>query len=252
MPSVRALLFNIYMYVVTAVMILVCIPALILPAGFTLRFVDVWARWILAGLRVIAGVTYEVRGRENIPDRPVLFAVKHQSMWETIALFSILKSPAIILKQELTRIPLYGQFTKKAGMISVDRSAQAKALRTMIADCRRSLESGRSVAIFPEGSRAAPGSILGYKPGVAGLYNGLKMACVPVALNSGLYWPRRSLQFRTGTILIEFLPAIEPGLKSKAFMAELERRIEEASQRLYREGLEALDEELAPTSQAAQ
>lgn len=252
MPSVRALLFNFYMYVLTAVMIIVCIPALWLPAGFTLKFVDVWARWILAGLRVIAGVTYQVRGRENIPSHPVLFAVKHQSMWETIALFQILKNPVLVQKQELTRIPIYGQFTQKAGMVSVDRDAQAKALRTMIADCRQRLGVGRHVVIFPEGSRAAPGSKLEYKPGVAGLNNGLKVACVPVALNSGLYWPRRSLRFRPGTIQIEFLPAIEPGLKRKAFMAELEQRIEDASQRLYREGLAALDEELAPTSQAAQ
>ncbi len=252
MPSARALLFNFYMYVLTAVMIIVCIPALILPASFTLKFVDIWSRWILAGLRVIAGMTYEVRGRENIPNHPVLFAVKHQSMWETIALFEILESPTLVQKQELTKFPIYGQFTQKAGMVSVDRSAQAKALRNMIADCRKRLDAGRHVVIFPEGSRAKPGQVLGYKPGVAGLYNGLKVACVPVALNSGLYWPRRSLQFRSGTILIEFLPAIEPGLKSKVFMKQLERRIEDASQKLYDEGLAVLDNELAPTSQAVQ
>lgn len=240
MPSFRAILFNTYLYSLTAVMIAICLPTLFLTTKLTLKIVNTWARWILAGLRVIGGVTHEVRGHEYIPEDGALFAVKHQSMWETIALFSILKNPAIIQKQELSRIPLYGQFTEKAGMISIDRNAQATALRKMVAACERQLKEGRSVVIFPEGSRAAPGTKLGYKSGVAGLYSRLNIPCTPVALNSGLYWPRRSLRFQTGTIQIEFLPPIEPGLKRKTFMAELEHRIEDASQRLYKEGLSTL------------
>ncbi len=243
MPSFRALLFNIYMYVLTAVTIIVCFPALILPAKLIQKIINIWARWVLAGLRVIAGLSYEIRGNEHIPHGAALYAVKHQSMWETIALLAILHSPAIVLKQELTRIPMYGQFTKKAGMVSVDRNAQAKALRTMISDCRRRLKEGRPVVIFPEGSRSEPGTKLRNKPGVAGLYAELNIACIPVALNSGLYWPRHSLQFRTGTIQIEFLPPIEPGLNRKAFMSELECRIEDTATRLHKAGLATLCEE---------
>jgi len=145
------------------------------------------------------------------------------------------ENPALILKQELLYIPLYGQYVKKAGMIPIRRSDGPKALRTMLRRASEAVKAGRHLIIFPEGTRAAPGARNPYMPGVAGLYSHLDVPCVPVALNSGLFWPRRKLHRKPGTIIVEFLPPIAPGLDRKTFMTELENRIEGATDRLLAE-----------------
>ena len=134
-----------------------------------------------------------------------------------------------MLKKELLSIPLFGWFLKRAGMIAVDRKGGASALRSMARQATETLESGRSILIFPEGTRVAPGQTRPYQPGVAALYTQQKVPVVPVALNSGLFWGRRAFFKKPGTIVVQILPPIPPGLDRKAFMRDLESRIEPAS-----------------------
>jgi len=203
-------------------------------------------RWAMIGLRLhalcelfllkwIAGIRYEVRGRENLVDGACLLACKHQSAWETFALVPILRDPAYLMKQELFKIPFHGWFSKKFEMIPVARDQGAKALRDMLREAGKRTEGGREIIIFPEGTRKAVGASPDYKTGVFLLYQALRVPCVPAALNSGYFWPRHSLKLRPGTIVVEFLPAIPPGLPKKQFLAKLEETIETASAQLLAE-----------------
>jgi 1-acyl-sn-glycerol-3-phosphate acyltransferase len=186
-----------------------------------------WSRATFFGLRVIAGIDWEIRGAP--PTTPLLVASKHMSMWDTLALWLALPAPAIVLKRELLRIPFYGWFLWRGAAIPIDRGAGASALRGMTARARDALAKGRQVLIFPEGTRKKPGAAPDYKPGVAALYAQLDVPCVPVALNSGVFW--RGFTKKPGTIVLEFLPAIAPGLKRGEFMRLLEERIETATSR---------------------
>jgi 1-acyl-sn-glycerol-3-phosphate acyltransferase len=217
------------MYGLMAVMGVVCAPALVGPRAWSKACLRVYLALVFGGLRRLCGVTYEVRGLEHRPAAGALVASKHQSMFETLAFWTILDDPAIILKKELSYLPFFGWYAMKLKNIKVDRAAGSTALRSMLKQARERAGEGRQVVIFPQGTRLAPGEHDTYKPGVAGLYAAMKAPCTPVALNSGLFWPARGMARRPGTIIIEFLPAIEPGLSKAAFMAELETRIETAS-----------------------
>ncbi len=196
-----------------------------------------WSRVFVGMCRVLGGMRMEVRGAEHIPHGAAIVAGKHQSMWETFALFHLLDDAAIVLKRELYYIPLVGQFLRKFRMIQVERTAGAKAL---IRAARAAAEEGRQILIFPEGHRMAPFAAPDYKPGVAALYGALRLPCVPFALNSGLFWPRRSFWRWPGTVVVEFLPAIAPGLPRGEFMERLEGAVEPAARALAEEGLEDL------------
>jgi 1-acyl-sn-glycerol-3-phosphate acyltransferase len=166
----------------------------------------------------------------------VLVASKHQSLWETFALLPLFNDPAVILKRELTFIPLFGWFALKFKMIPVDRSAGSKALRQMLDKAEEAKAIGREIIVFPEGTRQAPDAAPAYQAGTAALYRKLDLPCIPVALNSGLFWPRRKFQRLPGTIVVEILPAIPPGLDRKTFDAALQDSIEKATARLVAEG----------------
>jgi 1-acyl-sn-glycerol-3-phosphate acyltransferase len=231
----RSALFALWFWGASLVLNIVFAPTLLMPRRFVSMSERAWARATIWGLRVFAGIRHEVRGLENVPKTPCLVASKHHTAWETIVFPLILNDPTIVVKRELLFIPLYGWYLMRAGMISIDRNARAKALRKLVADARAALDEGRSVIIFPEGTRIAPGATGEYKPGVAALYGQLDVPCLPVAVNSGAFWPKRSFIKRPGTIILEFLPPIPPGLKRKQFMAELETRIEGATNRLLGE-----------------
>jgi 1-acyl-sn-glycerol-3-phosphate acyltransferase len=220
------------MYGLMVVMGVICAPSLLVPRSWVRAVFQLWLGLVLGGLKIICGVEYEVRGREHVPAGGALVASKHQSMFETLAFWAILEDPAIILKKELSYLPFFGWYAMKLKNIKVDRSAGSKALRDMLNQARDRAQESRQVVIFPQGTRLKPGEADSYKPGVAGLYSAMKVACVPVALNSGLYWPARGFTRTPGRIVIEFQPPIEPGLDKKAFLAELEHRIETASNAL--------------------
>ncbi len=235
----RSGLFNAAFWLWTIVMAIALIPFLAFPRQVLLKGVRFWMEGIQSLLKSLVGLEHEVRGLERIPDTPAIFAVKHQSAWETLTLHLFLPDPAIALKRELTHIPLFGQYTRHAGMIRIDRAQGVRALRSLIKEAEAALARGQSIVIFPEGTRVAPGAHRPYHPGVAALYLHLGCPVVPVALNSGLFWGRRSFVKRPGRITVEILPPIEPGLTRTGFMAELEQRLEGATLRLVEEARQA-------------
>jgi 1-acyl-sn-glycerol-3-phosphate acyltransferase len=186
-------------------------------------------------LRHLVGLEYEVRGLSNMPVGPAIYAFKHQSAWETLVCHLLVRNGAIALKQELVRLPLFGWYLRRSGMISIDRAGGAAALRSLIEGARAAFARGAPVIIFPEGHRIPPGQHRPYHPGIAALYTQLKRPVVPVAHNSGLFWGRRSFVKRPGRIVVEFLEPIQPGLDRKAFTAELQQRLEGACDRLIDE-----------------
>ena len=235
MTTCRALLFNSLYLLWSAMMHVVCLPLLLGPARVIHAAARIWIGGILWLLKICVGLTVLEAGSGNLPRQPALFAVKHQSAWETLYLSRRLINPAFVLKKELLLIPVFGWFLSRAGMVAIDRSGKASALKKMVADARAILATGRPVVIFPEGTRVAPGSRRPYQPGIAALYTQLNVPVVPVALNSGLFWGKQAIVKKPGIITIEYLPPIPPGLDRKAFMRTLEASIEDAAERLARQ-----------------
>lgn len=242
MLYLRSALFLAWFAAVSLVMHVVCLPTLLMERRFATKAARQWARLTLWGLRAFAGLSYEVRGGDYRPAAAALVACKHYCMWETIAFATLLDDPAIVIKRELLDVPLYGWYLRKLEMISVDRAAGASAMRAMLNAARQALAHGRPILIFPEGTRRDVGAPPAYKPGVVGLYAELNVPCVPVALNSGLFWVAGGLLKKPGTIVLEFLDPIRPGLPRKEFADLLEQRIETASQRLIEEGRRQLQQ----------
>jgi len=231
----RSLLFNALFYVNLIVRMIVALPTLALPYAFLLGALRGYAASSLWLLRVVCGVGVEWRGRQKLPTSAYIVACKHQSLWETFALFALLPDPTFVLKRELIWIPVFGWLVRKARMIPIDRGSRAMALARMAALAREELARGRQIVIFPEGTRRPPGAAPHYLPGVAYLYAETGLPCVPVALNSGLFWPRRSLRRYPGAVLVEVLDPIPPGLDKRAFLTRLRAVLEDATTRLVRE-----------------
>lgn len=238
MTVLRSALYIVFTWVWTLVLAVLYLPLLLVPRKAMLPAVRLWLGGMLGALKVVAGLGWELRGRENLPQGPFIVASKHQSAFETFVFHLILGDPAYILKRELLWIPFFGWYLGKSGVIAIDRSAGTKALKAMVKGAEAAAGEGRPVVIFPEGTRAAPGARLPYHTGVAMLYGALKVPVVPVALNSGLFWRRRGFAKKPGTLTLEALPPIPPGMDRKAFMAELENRIETATDRLVAEARE--------------
>lgn len=232
MILLRSLLFNILFIAWNVLIQVAYLPLLLLPYTLLLRANRFWIRGILVLLAGICDLRHEIRGLDNLPDTPCILASKHQSAWDTFIFALIVNGPGFVFKRELLWIPLFGWYIMHAGCIPVDRRGGAQALKRMVAAARQVLDQGRNIIIFPEGTRTYPGEHRPHHPGVAALYTRLNVPVVPVALNSGLFWPRRSFIKRPGVITLEILPPIAPGLKRKDFTAELENRIETASNRL--------------------
>ncbi len=233
----RSLAFNALYYLNLLVHMIVALPTLLLPYPALRPFIRSYARTSLWLLRIICGIEVSWRGTENIPPGSCIVACKHQSAWETFALYAVLDDPIYVLKRELMWIPLFGWYMRKAGLIPIDRSAGMAALSRMTAHARRAIAGSRprQLVIFPEGTRRAPGAPPSYKPGIVHLYARTGLPCVPTVLNSGLFWPRRSLMRLPGTIVVEFLPPIAPGFDRAGFLAHLQNIMESASARLIRE-----------------
>jgi 1-acyl-sn-glycerol-3-phosphate acyltransferase len=229
---VRSILFNILFYLTIVLYVVLALPFFALPYRALVGFGKFWARTNLWLLKAICGIDVEFRGREKIPPGGLIVAAKHQSMWETFALLLLFAEPTYIVKRELMWIPFFGWYLWKARMIAVDRGARAQALMRMTARVRRELKRGREVIIFPEGTRRAPGAAPAYKYGIAHIYAETGVPCLPVALNSGLFWGRRSFRRDPGTITVEILDPIPPGLDKETFIERLKHDIESAMARL--------------------
>jgi 1-acyl-sn-glycerol-3-phosphate acyltransferase len=244
----RSLLFKLYFAFVSVVMTVGLTPLLLGPRGLIIYAMRQWARLTLFGLAHIAGIGFELRGSQNLPKGGALIAAKHLSMFETIAFHILLADPALVMKRELLRIPLYGQYALRTKMIVVDRSAGAKALRKMLSDAKARLSENRQIVIFPEGTRVSPGAPPDYKPGIAALYAHLGAPCIPVALNSGLFWPKSGPLRRPGKIIIEVLAPIPPGLPRGDFTARLQGTIEPATAKLLADARSSQHVENEPLS----
>jgi 1-acyl-sn-glycerol-3-phosphate acyltransferase len=234
---VRSLVFALVFYLGTAAFVLIGCPLLLGPRAWAMAGLRLHARASLFALRWIVGTGIEVRGAHHLPDGPYLVAAKHQSAWETFALIPLFKDPALVMKAELGLIPFYGWFSVKFEHILIRRGRAAAALKQLIRDARQRAAEGREILIFPEGTRRVPLAPADYKPGVVALYEGLGLPCVPVALNSGLFWPRRSLWRYPGTVVVEILEPMPAGMSRPQFKREVQERIEAASRRLIEEAL---------------
>ena len=235
MIFLRSLAFNLYFYINITVWLIVMLPLVLLPGPVMLQVVLAWSRLNLFMLKWVAGIELDVRGLEHLPKGPAIIASKHQSTWETVCVLQFFQRPAFILKKELMWVPLFGWYAAKTGMIPVDRGKGHAVLKAMVAAAAKVAAEGRQIIIYPEGTRKAPGAPAAFKHGIAALYRDLALPVVPVALNSGLYWPRRSLMLYPGRIVMEFLPPIAPGMDPSIFFQRLQSDIETASDRLIAE-----------------
>jgi 1-acyl-sn-glycerol-3-phosphate acyltransferase len=233
MNLIRSALFNSIFFIITLAMGILGFPILMGPEKWVNWYGHLWAHICLGLLKKIVGLKYEVRG--VVPHKTAIIAAKHQSAWETLAFVTILKEPTFIMKRSLLFLPPIGPYLWRAGMVAIDRASGATAIRRMLTKTARIIKTGRPVIIFPEGTRRAPGAPPSYLAGTAALYRGLDLPTIPVALNSGVFWGRNAFTKRKGTVVIEFLPAIPPGLDRRTFMNRLEDEIETATHRLVKE-----------------
>jgi 1-acyl-sn-glycerol-3-phosphate acyltransferase len=210
---------------------LAALLSIVLPRSLP-GFARSWSRAWLAVYAAVCGVSYEIRGREHLPRGGCVLAMKHQSVWDTCALFAIFDRPVYVFKSELRWIPFFGWSLLRLGCVPVKRGTGKLALDDMVAGTRIALGESKQVVIFPEGTRSMIGQPPKYKTGISYLYEQLGVACVPVALNSGLLWPRRRFLRPRGRIVVEILPAIAPGLPRKEMLEHLVSVIEAASNRL--------------------
>src|ERR1700751_2778950 len=216
----RSLVFNILFYVFFLLWSLVALPTFLMPRAAMLKVAAWWARTNVLLMRAICGIKVEFRGVEKIPKGPLIVASKHQSMWETISLLRFFEAP------------FFGLFLIKTRMVAIDRSKGGRALLAVMRRAEEEVRHGRQFVIFPEGTRTAPGAPPQYKAGVGLIYTDCGVPCLPVALNSGLFWPRRTFMRYPGTLVVEFLDPIPPGLKRDEFLVRIESTIEEATNRI--------------------
>lgn len=231
----RSYFFTLIFYSATALFVTLGSPLLLGPRSWAMAGLRAHARTCLWLLKHIIGTKYEIRNQHHIPQGAVIAASKHHSTWETFALIPLFSDPTTIQKAELFHLPFHGWFSRKFGMIGIKRETGPSALRYMLKQAHDRVSVGRQILIFPEGTRKKVGAPPDYKSGVAKLYEELNVPCVPIALNSSLYWPRHSPLKYPGTILVEVLEPIAPGLPRKQFMALLQERIETATKRLVDE-----------------
>jgi 1-acyl-sn-glycerol-3-phosphate acyltransferase len=222
----RAVLFSVFFYSTTALMGVLGLPILLMPARYASKLGSLWGRCVHLCLFIIP-IGFSLKG-DIIKSEQVIYAVKHQSAWETLILYWQLDSPIVVLKKELLSIPIVGQFMKRAGCIAVDRSAGMRALKKLQEEALLAKQTGRSILIFPQGTRVEPrDNTTPYQIGVFSLYQALSIPVIPVALNSGRYWPNKRFLKNPGIIDVIFMSPIKTGLPRKEFMAKLKSDIED-------------------------
>ena len=226
MILIRSILFNLLFYSSTAILVLCLLPCLL--RGNWVRAAGKFWGWYASCLLRIVGLRHEIRG-DSQKNKQVIYAVKHQSAWETLILYWELEAPVVVMKSELLRLPILGWFFMRSGCIAVDRKAGLAALKKMRRQAVKAAGCGRSLLIFPQGTRVASGESAPYQTGVFALHQAANLDVVPVALNSGRFWARNGFIKRPGTIVVHFLPVLARGLPRSSFMTKLEHKIESAT-----------------------
>ncbi len=237
MIGLRSVVFNLAFYLNLVALMILGLPAMLFGRRGVFFMAQLWRQTSVLLLRYICNLRVEYRGLENVPKGGYIIAAKHQSFLETFAMLANSPDFAIILKRQLVYIPLFGLYLVVSKQISIDRARGHSALNQILAQARQVLGAGRQVYIYPEGTRRPPGAPAAYKFGVSAIYAANDALCLPVALNTGLYWARRGFSRRPGVAVIEYLPPIAPGLDRDAFAVRLQRDIETACERLNREAI---------------
>ncbi|NIZ62704.1 1-acyl-sn-glycerol-3-phosphate acyltransferase [Sedimentitalea sp. CY04] len=230
---VRALLFSVQMYPMMFIIGLVYAPWAIFSKTGARACCKAYSRWIFWTARWMVGIRCEVRGTP--PEGEVLIAAKHQSFLDIMMIFTALPTAKFIMKKEILRTPVIGQYAKLLDCVAVDRGKRGAAIEKMVKDVESGRQDAGQLIIYAQGTRVKPGVKADYKVGTAVLYDQLKQTCVPVATNVGVMWPRKGIARFPGTAVVEFLEPIEAGLDRREFMETLERRVETASDDLMRE-----------------
>jgi len=241
---IRSLAYHALFGLWTLLLGILFLPLLAAPRLVVQKAAGFWAKGALVLQRRVLGLGYEVRGREHLPTKngrggAAVIVAKHQSAWETLIFHALLPDAIFVLKKSLLWLPLIGWYLIKTGQVAIDRGAGMKALGAMARGARAALARGSQVVIFPEGHRQPPGVTGTYHPGAAMLYgeSGGAIPVIPVALNSGLFWPRNAFLRRPGTIVLQILPPLPAGLDRRAMLDELRQRIESATRALEAEAL---------------
>ena len=242
----RSYCFDVFFYVFTiSLFIILWVPVIILPRWCCVLWYKTWTHIIMFSLKLIVGLDYKILGQEKLDEAlkngPVILACKHQSAWETLIFSTLVKRFVIVLKKQLTQIPGYGSYLVKLNSIVIDRSNGMKSLKSLIAQGKKSIDNNflihylqhdTKVLIFPEGRRGAYGQPGNYQSGIGILYQELNVTVVPISLNSGKFWARRSKFKKSGCITLEFLDPIPAGLPRTEFMQLLQERIESGCAKL--------------------
>lgn len=229
MALLSSLLFNLIFYGGTSVLAFALLPLMLSRNGASWAG-RIWGRYCNLCCQII-GLSYQLKG-DMAADRQVIYAVKHQSAWETMVLYDVLGAPLVVLKKELLRLPVIGQFMQRAGVVAINRAAGVSSLRQMKSEAHKAVASQRSVLIFPQGTRVAAGAKAPYHSGIYMLYQHMGLPVIPVALNAGMFWGRAAWKKQRGMITVDFLPAIPPGLERREFMSQLESMIETRTSQL--------------------
>jgi 1-acyl-sn-glycerol-3-phosphate acyltransferase len=237
MMFIRSLVFVVWLYGMMALFGTGMLLLLPLPRRLTMRAIALYAQTVRFGLKHICGTEIEIRGRENLPAGPVIYAGKHHCMYDVFVPFLVTSDPAIVLKRELVFYPFLGWYALKANMIPIDRDGTTKTLKKMIAAAQQRVAQGRQIVIFPEGTRMPVGAPPDYKAaGVSAFNKALGLPIVPVATNAGLCWPSRGVLRTPGRIVYAILPPIPAGLDRRTLMSRLENTLETATNDLIAEG----------------
>ncbi len=236
--AARMRVFTILVYPAFFLWMLIGSPFLLLPRRALIRMMSIWGKVFIGFCRIFAGLKLDIRGREHLPAGPVLIAAKHQSAWETLALLGLFDDPCFVMKQELQKIPLMGQYIIRSHQIPLNRQGGPSDMKKLIKMAKTEVhaDNGRQIILFPEGTRRPVDSPPAYRNGISMIYGMLDVPCVPLAHNAGLFWPNGYTPSRTGTIIVEFLPAIPAGMPRDAFQQLIENQLETASSRLVDEG----------------
>ena len=238
MMFVRSLFFNIVSFAWTIALLFLLTPFLLLPRALMLAAIRCWIAGIFAFQRAVLRLDFEFRGLDNLPEGPCIIASAHQSAWDTVAFYAVVDDPAFVLKRELYRVPMFGPYARRLDMIAIDRSGGAGEVRRMMRDVADKLSTGRKVVIFPGGTRSMPDEIVPLKSGITALYRRSNVPVVPVSLNSGHFWGRRSFRKKPGCIVAQFHKPVPPGLDPPEFERFLSNAIHCGNGELLQEAVE--------------
>ena len=229
---VLSFVFIVQMYLAMVVLAAFFIPWTMINNDRAFTAINTYCRYVRWSARILVGLRSEIRG--EVPTTEVIIASKHQSFFDIILIVSVCPRPRFIMKKQLAYAPILGWFAKKIRCVPVDRGKRGAAIQAMLADAKSNEEGGQLI-IYPQGTRVAPSADKPYKIGTGALYSALGQPCVPAATNVGVFWPRHGILRKPGLAVVEFLDTIPAGMETNAFMAEIDTRIEAASDALMLE-----------------